>query len=218
MGRETPLLTLSSAGIRGILVIWMWMERTNGPSGQHDSICGAIRRNRTNPKLSRISPYWEGSPTLGQPHPAGAHGVLRHWGTLFTHNIHIHNDTLNIQTEHSHWIFRLNMWFQGVRLCRHPLPNGWCRSPQKSSKNQTSKNTFFFPAKMERHGIPLGTQKSQKSVKMHFQGTLFTSSDFSLEISWLSDPPEPCKRCSRLHETSMFTASPYPQNVIKMNP
>ena len=72
-----------------------------------------------------------------------------------------------------------------------------------------------FLAKMEPLQPPMGPQKSRKSPKVPPKGALFTPRKKRLRFHRFSDPPEPSKTSWRLHNTSIFTFWPCPQNGIK---
>ena len=99
--------------------------------------------------------------------------------------------------------------------CRRPLPKWrtFC-SEKTSSEIQTPKKMHLL-SKMEPFWEPMGTQKSQKPVKVPPKIALFTPSEKRLKNHRFLDPPEPSELSWRLHKTSIFTCWPCPQNGIE---
>ena len=76
---------------------------------------------------------------------------------------------------------------------------------------------MHFLSKMEPFWEPMGSQKSQKSVKVLPKIALFTPSEKCVENPRFLEPPEPSELSWRLHKTSICTCRPYPQIGIEMN-
>ena len=72
-----------------------------------------------------------------------------------------------------------------------------------------------FFSKMEPIWLPFGPQKSRKTRKVPPKVALFAPSQKHLKFHRFLDPPEPSESSWRLHKTSIFTFSPYPQNRLQ---
>ena len=72
-----------------------------------------------------------------------------------------------------------------------------------------------FFAKMEPICLPFGPQKSRKTQKVPPKVALFAPSQKHLKFHRFLDPPEPSESSWRLHKTSIFPFSPYPQNSLQ---
>ena len=72
-----------------------------------------------------------------------------------------------------------------------------------------------FFAKMEPICLPFGPQKSTKTQKVPPKVALFAPSQKHLKFHRFLNPPEPSESSWRLHKTSIFTFSPYPQNRLQ---
>ena len=68
---------------------------------------------------------------------------------------------------------------------------------------------------MEPIWLPFGPQKSRKTQKVPPKVALFAPSQKHLKFHRFLDPPEPSESSWRLHKTSIFTFSPYPQNRLQ---
>ena len=68
---------------------------------------------------------------------------------------------------------------------------------------------------MEPICLPFGPQKSTKTQKVPPKVALFAPSQKHLKFRRFLNPPEPSESSWRLHKTSIFTFSPYPQNRLQ---
>ena len=72
-----------------------------------------------------------------------------------------------------------------------------------------------FFSKMEPICLPFGPQKSTKTPKVLPKVALFAPSQKHLKFHRFLNLPEPSESSWRLHKTSIFTFSPYPQNRLQ---